>query len=106
MYGFTLPPELLRPCAPVAQLDRAPDYESGGQEFVSAAHASGLMADRQDDRQSRREPSAVRHLRLRGSHGPQKSVFLFRGSFVRTNPSNRRFDPQRSFLNDSLATSE
>src|SRR5262245_12714789 len=23
------------PCAPVAQLDRAPDYESGGQEFES-----------------------------------------------------------------------
>lgn len=22
-------------CAPVAQLDRAPDYESGGQEFES-----------------------------------------------------------------------
>src|SRR4051794_33843264 len=25
----------LRPCAPVAQLDRAPDYESGGREFES-----------------------------------------------------------------------
>ena len=31
-----VPPDLVRPaCAPLAQLDRAPDYESGGQEFES-----------------------------------------------------------------------
>jgi hypothetical protein len=30
-----LRPEMLSENAPVAQLDRAPDYESGGQEFES-----------------------------------------------------------------------
>jgi hypothetical protein len=35
-----------RRAAPVAQLDRAPDYESGGQEFESlrARHLSILLA--------------------------------------------------------------
>src|SRR5438445_11234386 len=33
-------------CAPVAQLDRAPDYESGGQEFESlrARHSNRLIS--------------------------------------------------------------
>lgn len=35
MYGSRRSPEHHRPCAPLAQLDRAPDYESGGQEFES-----------------------------------------------------------------------
>ena len=30
-----LPASSQAACAPVAQLDRAPDYESGGQEFES-----------------------------------------------------------------------
>ena len=39
MIGFNAPSanakSLCSPCAPVAQLDRAPDYESGGREFES-----------------------------------------------------------------------
>src|ERR1700722_15681873 len=35
-----------RPCAPVAQLDRAPDYESGGREFESLAARHSTRYDR------------------------------------------------------------
>src|ERR1700685_2618599 len=34
-HYWALRPEMLGENAPVAQLDRAPDYESGGQEFES-----------------------------------------------------------------------
>src|SRR3954453_21065295 len=34
-HRWALRPEMPRENAPVAQLDRAPDYESGGQEFES-----------------------------------------------------------------------
>ena len=47
-HYWALRPEMLGENAPVAQLDRAPDYESGGQEFESLRarqHLSAIAAD-------------------------------------------------------------
>ena len=58
--------------APVAQLDRAPDYESGGQEFESlrARHLVRICEHSADDATSTRIIRSVRSLRpLRGLSG-------------------------------------
>src|SRR3982750_2194742 len=75
-----LSPRLLAKNALVAQLDRAPDYESGGQEFESLRARHPFFPElRCGDtlRNKRYFPANFAHSRIRtGSRDPQNPQFL------------------------------